>query len=99
MKILSFTAFIFSVSFIFQACKKDAVGKIDCTTESSVQSDDQSRFSNETDAVVNDANATLEVTAGFNGRGTQVQSVICDATIAVDTISNPRTVTITYNGF
>jgi hypothetical protein len=49
------------------------------------------------DAVANDADATLETTPGFNGRGAQIQT-ICDATIVVDTLSNPRTITITYNG-
>lgn len=93
LSILTLSSIIF-----FTACQKDSGGGTDYTTESSVHSDDQSRFSNEVDAVANDADLTLETTAGFAGRGEQVQSLICDASITVDTMSNPRTITITYNG-
>jgi hypothetical protein len=48
--------------------------------------------------VANDADATLDATPGFSGRGDQVQTLICNATVVVDTLSNPRTITITYNG-
>jgi hypothetical protein len=33
-----------------------------------------------------------------NGAGTDLSRLICDATITVDTASNPRTITITYDG-
>ncbi len=95
-RILSLAAIIFSFSLIFTACQKSASTDTDYTNESSVHSDDQSRFSAEVDAVANDADAALDVTPGFSGRGEQIQ--ICNATIVVDTISNPRTITITYNG-
>lgn len=97
-RILPLAAIIFSFSFLFTACQKDTATDTDYSNESSVHSDDQSRFSNEVDAVANDADVTLETTPGFFGRGEQVQSLICDATIVVDTLSNPRTITITYNG-
>jgi hypothetical protein len=48
------------------------------------------------DAVSDDADNALDVTAGFSGRGDQIQ--ICNASVVVDTASNPRTITITYNG-
>jgi len=97
--ILSATAFL-SLSLLFTACQKSASddSSTDYTAETTTHSDDQSRFSAEVDAVANDADASLESTAGFFGRGEQVQSLICDATIVVDTISIPRTITITYNG-
>ena len=85
------------LSLIFTSCQKDST-TVDNTDEVSKHSDDQSRFSAETDAVANDADAILETTPYFTNRGEQVQSVICDATVVVDTLSNPRTVTITYNG-
>ncbi|MGB3153814.1 MAG: hypothetical protein WBB06_04395 [Chitinophagaceae bacterium] len=91
-------AFIFSISLSFTSCQKDSATSTDYSAESSTHSDDQSRFSGEVDAVANDADITLESTPGFAGRGEQVQSLICDATVVVDTLSNPRTVTITYNG-
>jgi hypothetical protein len=95
---LFLAAAIFSLSIIFTACQKDAATATDYITETSTHSDDQSRFSAEMDAVANDANAALEITAGFSGRTDDIQSIICDATIAVDTLSNPRTITITYDG-
>ncbi len=95
---LSLIAVIFSVSFLVVSCQKEKTDNdTDYTVESSTHSDDDSRFSNESDAVANDINVQLETTAGF-GRGNQVQSLICDATIVVDTLSNPRTLTITFNG-
>ncbi|MEO6611265.1 MAG: hypothetical protein ABIT05_04000 [Chitinophagaceae bacterium] len=97
-RILSLSILIFSLSLFFTACQKDSADQADYGTQSTTHSDDQSRFSNEVDAVANDADLTLETTAGFAGRGEQVQSLICDATVAVDTLSNPRTITITYNG-
>ncbi len=97
-RILSFGAIIISFAFLFTACQKNASTPTDYTAESSTHADDQSRFSNETDGVANDADLTLETTASFSGRGENVQSLICDADIVVDTLSNPRTITITYNG-
>jgi hypothetical protein len=43
---------------------------------------------------------TTEVngTAQVNGASTVSGDLICDATVAFDTASNPRTITITYNG-
>jgi hypothetical protein len=96
-RFLSLSAAIFSLSLIFTACQKDTVTATDYTTETTTHSDDQSRFSNEIDGVANDADAAVEATSGFTGRIESIQS-ICDATIAVDTLSNPRTITITYNG-
>jgi len=97
-RILSLSILVLSLSLFFTACQKDSGDTTDYGTQSTTHSDDQSRFSNEVDAVANDADLTLETTAGFAGRGEQVQSLICDATIVVDTMSNPRTITITYNG-
>ncbi len=96
-KILILSAAVFSLAVIFSACQKQ-VSAVDNTTEVSNQADDQTQFTSETDAVANDIDATLESTPYFANRGDQVQSLICDATVVVDTASNPRTVTITYNG-
>ena len=97
-RILLFAAIFFSFSLFFIGCQKSTTDQTDYTSESAVHADDQSRFSSEVDAVANDADLTLDATTGFSGRGEQVQSLICDATIVVDTVSNPRTITITYNG-
>lgn len=97
-RILSLSAIIFSISLLFTSCQKNAGSDTepDYANESTVHSDDQSRFSGEMDAVADDASAALDGTPGFSGRGEQIQ--LCNATIVVDTISNPRTITITYNG-
>jgi hypothetical protein len=97
-KLLSFAVLTISLSILFTSCQKDTKEETDYTAESATHSDDQSRFSNEQDAVANDANLMLEATSGFTGRGQSVQSLICDADVVVDTVSNPRTITITYNG-
>jgi hypothetical protein len=99
-RILSFAIAAFSFTFLFTSCKKEAsnAGSTDFTAETSTHSDDQSRFSGEVDAVANDANLLLESTAGITGRPGDLNSLICDADIVVDTAANPRTITITYNG-
>lgn len=78
------------------------------------QSDDESRVSNETDAAFDDVNTTMTSQASVTGAGEggslrygvittggnqdTVKSLICDAVVTVDTVDNPRTITITYNG-
>jgi hypothetical protein len=78
------------------------------------QSDDQTRVSSETDAVSDDVNASLSSqpsalgssiapgirygTVTDGGNSDTVKNLICDATVVADTIDNPRTITITYNG-
>lgn len=97
--ILTLSILTFSVLLTFTACQKEDNSSTNSgETEAKTHSDDESRFSNEVDAVANDATLMLESEGGFSGRGDNVQSLICDATVAVDTMSNPRTITITYNG-
>ncbi len=89
---------IFAATFV--ACKKNS-NDVDYATELSAHSDDQSRFSNETDALANDDNNALDGYVAFNGRLSStdnIASLPCDASIAVDSISNPKKITITYNG-
>jgi hypothetical protein len=92
---------VLSAAILFTSCKKDKTSTIDDTTEYKVQADDQSRFSNETDAAANDANTAVENIGGtYNGDTplTPLLPSICDATVTVDTVSVPRKLTITYNG-
>lgn len=96
-RIAFFAALVCSTFFIFTSCQKDTSTN-DNSTETATHADDQNRFSGEVDAAANDANLLLEATLGFGNRGGDIQSLICDATIAVDTMNNPRTITITYNG-
>lgn len=92
----SFLLSFLAVTVIFTSCQKNATTDTDYSNESSIHSDDQSMFSDEVDGVANDADAALDITQGFSGRGEQVQ--VCNATVVADTVSNPRTITITYNG-
>jgi hypothetical protein len=97
-RILSLTAIIFSLSFLIVSCQKDANDdQTDYSAETTTHSDDDSRFADESDAAADDVLGQLEFNMGFSGRGGQVQT-ICDATVVVDTLSNPRTITITFNG-
>ncbi|MEN9570881.1 MAG: hypothetical protein RL172_2112 [Bacteroidota bacterium] len=92
-----------SVALFATSCKKTAVENEDVVTEAELktQSDDQERFSAETDAVADDANAALE-NSGISNLGETPQTPqlpnVCDYTVAIDTVSNPRTITITYSG-
>ncbi len=95
-RIFSYAASFCAAIFLLTSCQKDS-DSADYMTESSAHSDDQNRFSGEVDAAANDINTVLEVTPGFAGRGGDIQT-ICDATVAIDTLSNPRTITITFNG-
>ena len=96
--ILYLSAITLSLAFFVSSCKKDSAATTDSATQVTTQADDQSRVSTETDAVTNDVNASLEVSPSISGRDMGFQGLICDATIVADTISNTRTITITYNG-
>ena len=80
----------------FAACKKDA--SPNNSTEMATHSDDQSRVESETDAAANDADLVIESSAAITGRYQGTQGVICDATVDVNLASDPRTITITYDG-
>jgi hypothetical protein len=92
------TAFIAS-AVIFTACKKNAKDEVDYATELSAHSDDQNRFSNETDALANDDNSVIEGYASFNGRVDNVTTLPCNASItSIDSTSSTKKIVITYNG-
>ena len=100
---LSVVAFL-SIGLFFTSCKKNDVKNNDNTTteaELKVQSDDQERFTSETDAVTDDANSALE-NSGISNLGETPQTPqlphVCDFTVAVDTVASPRTITLTYTG-
>jgi len=96
--ILYLSVVTLSLGFFAISCKKDSAAATDSSAEVTTQSDDQSRVSTETDAVSNDANASLEVSPSISGRTEGFQGLICDATIVADTANSARTITITYNG-
>ena len=97
---------------LFVACKKSSSTDSSNTSSADLQtqSDDQTRVSNENDAVTNDVNTTMSAQATVTGSGTPtrgdvqtagaygVESLICDASVTVDTSNSTRVITITYNG-
>lgn len=88
--------------FFLASCKKDSSSPAtaDTATEIQVQSDDLSRVSSETDDVANDADAALEnsgTSLGETPQGPQLP-VRCDLTVSIDTVSSPKTITLTYGG-
>src|SRR5580692_1709307 len=83
-------------------------------TDLQTQSDDEARVSTETDAAFDDVNTAMTSSGSVSGASQNpvvrygvgvtggsadtVQTSICDATVVIDSVDNPRTITITYNG-
>ena len=95
---------ILSIGLIFTSCKKESTTSTtdptDDATQLQVQTDDQNRFSSESDAADDDANVALETFGGsyVGARPLTPLPLRCDADVTVDTTVNPRTITITYSG-
>lgn len=93
---------ILSAGLFFTSCKKENTtsSNTDNAAQLQVQSEDQARFSGESDAADDDANVALETFGGsyVGARPLTPLPLQCDADVTVDTASNPRTITITYNG-
>lgn len=88
------------MALVFTSCKKDDKKTDDTSwsTQLDQHNDDANRVSNEMDAVADDGNLVVETNAGLSGKEMSPQSIICDATVTVDTVSNPKKVTVVYNG-
>jgi hypothetical protein len=114
LKTLYLPVMAITMAVIMFACKKSNNVDNSNTSDADLQtqSDDQTRVSNETDDVTNDVNTMLVAQTTVTGSGFTpvahngvqttgayaVASLICDASVMVDTSSSTRTVTITYNG-
>jgi len=79
----------------FTACKKETVNND--STEMTTHSEDQSMVSNGMDDISNDINVAVESSTSFSGRESHINS-ICNATAVIDSVSNPRTITLNYAG-
>ena len=99
-RILPLAAAIFSLTLIFTACQKDSSSDSTASQseEASKHSDDQSSFSSDIDEIDSDVNLAMESSSSFSGRGNDIQSLMCNATVTIDTLNNPRSITIVYNG-
>jgi len=97
-----FSLFV-ALSFVLAitACKKDkesGPSQEEINVQAAAQADDESQVSVELDATLADANFFLENYNQFAGNFSVVDQPICDADIQVDYESDPKTLTINYNG-
>jgi hypothetical protein len=97
-QILVLALMTFFLAVVSISCKKQDTKDTDYNSEASAQSDDQSQFSAQVDAVANETNAILESTGSMAQRLMDVQSLLCNATFVVDSSASTRTIAITYNG-
>lgn len=96
---LSLITLLLVVTVGFLSCTKNAKKDAeDYNTEASAQSDDQSQFSAQIEAVDNEVSAIMENTGTMANRGFDIQTLVCNATFVVDSNSATRSITITYNG-
>jgi hypothetical protein len=82
----------------FAACKKSDSGSTDNSTEATTHADDQNTVSTQFNQVANEINLALESSPSYSGREQTPPVVICDASVTFDSSSNPRTITINYDG-
>jgi hypothetical protein len=95
---LSLITLLIIVIVGFVSCTKNTKDTEDYNTEAATQSDDQTQFSAQIDAVDNEASAIMESTGTLANRGFDVQSLVCNASFVVDSTSAIKSITITYNG-
>lgn len=81
----------------FTACKKDSKSE-DNSQQLTAHADDQRQVSDQIDNATADASAALESSPFLAGRMQNPPLNLCNASAVFDTVSNPRTITITYNG-
>lgn len=82
----------------FTACKKDGSASDDTNTESKTQAEDQNQVSTQLNAVASEVSLAMESSPSYSGKPQTPPIVICDASVTFDSTSNPRTITITYDG-
>jgi len=82
----------------FAACKKNDSGSNDNTTESKTHAEDQNQVSTQFNAVASEVSLAIESSPTYSGKPQTPPITICDATVTFDSTSNPRTITITYDG-
>lgn len=86
-----------AVLVTFTACKKNSKPE-DNSQQITAHADDQRQVSDQIDNATADASAALESSPFLAGRMQNPPLNLCNASAVFDTVSNPRTITITYNG-
>ena len=89
---------ILAVITTFTACKKDDSKPDNSDQELQTHADDQSQVSAQIDNISNEASLSIESSATLSGRTQNPPFFICDGTISIDVNSNPRKITMVYNG-
>ena len=77
-------------SVTFTSCRESDDTTSDNSSQLTTHSDDQSRFSNESDAAMNDADAAIESFPAFSGREQSTLMLPCDATVVLDSTATDR---------
>jgi len=91
-RIYFFGVVLAALALTFTACRKNNL--TDYTSDFTTASDDNARLTNASDNLENDENTVMDATPELSVRN----NPLCNATITLDTVSNPRVCTITYNG-
>ena len=94
-RLILFAFLAFSVTFT--SCKKSDTTPAE-NSDLATHTEDQSRFSAETDDVDNDANVAIDANGAFEGKVETPIGSICNATVVLDSTATLRRLTITYNG-
>jgi hypothetical protein len=98
IRLLSLLVIAFSLALTFTACKKDNSSSSSTTiseADASAQADDQTRVSEDVDAVSNDVEAAVSSESSLSGK---VLTDICNAVAVADTTGDTKKITITYSG-
>lgn len=85
------------LAIVIVSCKKNDAVNTDYDTEAAVQSDDESDFAAQLEAVSTETDLIVQSSSSYSGRLTDLPGV-CNAIFAMDTSGNLRTITITYDG-
>src|SRR3954469_4733796 len=86
---------LLATSLTIFACTK--TDKPAAPTSVKDQSDEQNRVSADIDVLADEVNVAAESETNFSGRDANTE-VICGAVTTLDSTSNPRTITINFNG-
>jgi hypothetical protein len=98
LRLVSILSIFFFSFILFSSCKKDDTSAPNENDQVATQVSDESQVSSEMDQIALDASVAIEYDPVFSGNNSVLDQVICDATVEYNSTSDPKTITITYNG-
>ena len=99
LKFLSVSSFFVFSLVLFFSCKKEDSSPAPSENEQvAAHVTDESQVSSEMDQIALDAGIAIEFDPVFSGNNSVLDEIICDATVQYSSSSDPKTITITYNG-